>query len=247
MSQKEDYSAQLPNMMAIPSNQVKIPTIPTDVAIQEAEDLYQTALKYKDELSSVGLTEATITQLTTRASALKEAQSLWQANYNTGQGAIKQWDELSPDGYALQRKLNLAFRYAYRNHSRILGRVREIADGSGDDDMIQDLNDYSVLGTENTAQLSAISFDLTQLDTAAELSKNLGTLLAQANGTKNSEHEYKNIRDRAFTLVKQSIDEIRECGKYVFADQPDIKKLFASDYARRHKTRNSPQPIEITQ
>lgn len=243
MSQIDDYNAELPNIMAIPANQVKTPNVPTDKAIQEAEDLTQTALKYKTELTAVGLKESSITLLSTRASALKEAQSRWQANYNTGQGAIKQWDELSPQGYALQRKLNLAFRYAYRNEPRILGRVKEIADGSGDDDMIQDLNDYSVLGKANPAPLEKTNFALTELDAAATLSENLSTLLAQANGTKDSEHDFKDIRDRAFTLVKELVDEIRACGKYVFADQPDIKKLFASQYRRKHRATNEVESV----
>jgi len=237
MSQIEDYNAELPNMMAIPANLVKIPNVPTDKAIQEAENLVQTGFKYEVQLTSVGLSKSTITQLSVRASALKEAQSRWQANYNSGKGAVKQWDELSPEGYALQRKLNQAFRYAYRHHPRILGRVKEIASGKGSFDMIQNLNDYSVLGKENPDPLNEANFDLTELDTAANLSDNLGTLLAKANGIKNSEHEFKNIRDRAFTLVKELVDEIRACGKYVFADQPDIKKLFASDYLRKHQSK----------
>ncbi|MBN1111361.1 MAG: hypothetical protein JXA53_00410, partial [Bacteroidales bacterium] len=241
MSQIDDYNAVLAIILAIPANQVKFSNIPIVKAIQEAENLAITAKKYEPQLTSVGLQATSITQLTVRANALKEAQSRWQANYNSGQGPIKQWDELSPQGYALQRKLNQAFRYAFRNEPRILGRVKEIADGSGDDDMIQDLNDYAVLGKANPALLEKANFNLAELDNAALLSENLSDLLAQANGTKDSEHNFKDIRDRAFTHLKELVDEIRACGKYVFADQPEIKKLFASTYLRKHRSQPEPQ------
>jgi len=244
MSQIDDYNNELPRMQALAAKDVQVPTIPIDVAAQEAEDLYIIATKYREQLTAIGITDEKITRLHTEVGALREAQSRWKATYNTQQGDIKSWDEQSPEGYALQRELNQSFRYAYRKDKRIMGRVREIADGSGDDDMIQDLNDYAVLGKENPTQLTAINFDATKLDRSAELSDTLGTLLAQANGDKKAEHELKDLRDRAYTLLKEDVTELRDAGKYAFADQPDIAKLFTSEYSRRHRTKKDEPTVE---
>jgi hypothetical protein len=69
------------------------------------------------------------------------------------------------------------------------------------------------------------------------MSATLADLLAKCTGEKKAQHELKDIRDRAFTIMKQTLDEIRDCGKYVFADNPDIKKMFTSDYLRKHRSK----------
>lgn len=39
-----------------------------------------------------------------------------------------------------------------------------------------------------------------------------------------SELKKKIIRDKAYTFLKEAYDEVRACGKYVFADDPDRLK-----------------------
>lgn len=237
MGQKEDYNQLLPQMEALKADEVKQPNMPVDISIQESENLYETADNYKTELTATDLIQETIDALLTRAGALREAQSRWQANYNAEQDAIKLWDQKAEEAYELQKKLSQTFRYAYRKDKRLMGRVREILKGGSHADMIQDLNDYAVLGKEYPAQLSAINYPLTELDRSATLSDELAEILAQSNGARKDQHIFKDLRDRAFTLLKETTDDIRECGKYVFADNPDIKKRFTSQYYRRQNNK----------
>lgn len=130
----------------------------------------------------------------------------------------------------------------YRNDSRLLAKTLEIGHGTGDDYIIQDLLEYAVLGQANTAPLLAINFDLTKLDTATTLSGTLSELLAKSVGDKQMQHLLKDVRDRAFTIMKDTLDLIRDAGKYVFMDQPDIKKLLTSSYKRRHRSNQTDKP-----
>lgn len=245
MSQIEDYNSQLTSMKALAAADVKIPTIPVDHAIQEAENLHPVSIKYKDNFIAVGFPEENFDVLQARTGALREAQSRWIVNYNAQQDAIKEWDEKSPEAFELQRKLNQIFRYAYRKEKRLLGRVKEIAKGSGNYDLIQDLNDYATLGKSNPEPLQKINTDLSILDKSSETANTLGDLLALANGDRNEQHELKNLRDRAYTILKETVDEIRDCGKFVFADEPDIRKLFASAYNRKRNVKHEETQEEI--
>lgn len=248
MGQIEDYNAVLPQMEALNNEDIKQPNIPIDIVIQEAENLHESAVKYSTELTSADLTDELIAQLIIRAGALREAQSRWQANYLAGQDAIKLWDEKAPLGYELQKKLANAFRYAYRNNKRLMGRVREILKGSSHVDMIQDLNDYAVLGKENPEELQAINFEMPVLDQSAQLSDELAELLARSNGARKDQHAFKDIRDRSYTLLKESMDHVRDCGKYVFFDEPEIKKRFTSSYYRKkNKKYDKPENDNETQ
>lgn len=225
-------------MKALAANEVKTPNMPVNTAAQEADDQHAVALKYQTELATAGMTAETIETLRSRASALREAEGQWRTTYNASDADTTLWEKQEePKGKALQRELNSAFRFAYRKNNRAMAKVREIAHGQGDDEMIQDLLEYSILGKANPNELTAINFDLTKLDTAATLSASLAALLAKCTGEQKAQHELKDIRDRGFTIMKETLDDIRDCGKYVFADKPDIKKMFTSDYSRRHTTK----------
>ena len=245
MSQKEDFISQEPAMKALAANEVQTPNMPVDVAAQEAEDQYNIANIYQTQLATAGVTVETINLLLTRTNALREAEAQWRTTYNSEQADVKNWEDQAPAGYALKKDLNAAFRFAYRKDSRLLAKVREIGKGAGDDDMIQDLLEYAVLGQANPTLLEAITFDMTKLDTATTLSGTLGTLLSKSAGDKKSQHLLKDLRDRAFTIMKETLDYIRDAGKYVFNDQPDISKLFTSDYKRSHKSTPDDEEIPV--
>ena len=235
MANIDDYNAKLAEIQAIPDDDVKEPSIPVDVFLQEAENLHHWSLDDADPLKVVGITMAMIKDLPVRAGACREAQSIWNKDYRSQQEAQQEWAEQSPLAYDLRNDLLKSLRFAYRKDPALLGRVSAIADGSGHADMIQDLNDIAVLGRENPDPLTAIGFDLATLDVAATRADELADLLAEANGDKSDFNESKVIRDKAYTHLKVLVDEIREAGKYVFRNDNNRLKGYSSQYRRRHR------------
>ena len=112
-----------------------------------------------------------------------------------------------------------------------------IAEGSGPEDMIQDLNDLSVLGKANTGAFPA-GFDVTKPDTAAVKADEMDDLPATANGDKAEQNESKVIRDKAYTYLKELVDEVREAGKYLFRKDEVRYRGYTSAY-RRKKNRSN--------
>ena len=149
--------------------------------------------------------------------------------------------------YGLRDQLLHDFRFAFRKQSDLLGRISEISDGSGDADMIQDLNDLAVLGKTNPEPLTLINFDVTKLDTAATMADEMAVILAAANGDKQKDSESKTIRDKAYTYLKVVLDEVRETGKYVFWKNQDRYIGYTSQYWKK-KNRKTPtvqeEPLE---
>jgi len=115
----------------------------------------------------------------------------------------------------------------------LLSKAQKIAEGSGHADMIQDLSDLSVLGKANTEPLKNINLDLELLDKAAVLSEDMASLLAKANGQKLGDNNLKIMRDKAYTYMKQAVDEIRRNGKYAFWRTPEREKGYVSKYYRQ--------------
>ncbi len=213
---KEHFTACLNIIKAITNEEKLSPSLPINVYLQEAEDTFHWTLEDLPLLSAIGMTEEKRLDLNVRTGACREAQSLWTKDHRSTKDTEKQWQELSPIAYDLRNELIHKFRFAFRSSPQLLGRVSAIAEGTGHSDMIQDLNDLAVLGAENEALLTPINFDFAMLDTAAETSANCADVLAIANGSKQKGNESKDLRDKAYTYLKQSVDEFRAAGKYLF-------------------------------
>ena len=139
----------------------------------------------------------------------------------------------SPAAYQLRDDLISDLRFAFRKRQDALAKVRVIAQGDGHVDMFQDLNDLAVFGKANPEELQKIKFDMTKLDDAAATSDAMADLLGRANGESKSDGKEKVIRDQAFTHLKEAVDEIRDCGKYVFRKDKVRLKGYRSEYYRR--------------
>ena len=230
---KENFDAKLTTLEAIPAAEVKAPTMPVDISLQEAEDLFTWAAEDQAALEAKGLDWATyVADIPVRAGALRYAQSEWMKERFGREEASRVWKEESPKAVEMRNDLLADLRFAYRKDANLMGRVRAIAEGTGAADMIQDLSDISVLGKSNTAGLQAINFDLTKLDVAEQRADELAELLAKANGVLLENASAKDMRDRAYTHLKEAVDEVRDCGKYVFRKDPNRYKGYISRYKK---------------
>lgn len=233
MSSSVDYNQLLPEIQAIKPENVVTPNMPVDVFVQEAENLYHWCIDDQTALTGAGLDGNLINLLPVRAGACREAQSLWIKERNIRKEAEQNWKNQAPVAFDLRDQLIHAFRYAFRKQEGLLARVEEIAQGDSNSDMVQDLNDLSVLGKSNLDLVTVVGIPLEMLDNAANMADNMGDILGATNGERQTDSEAMIIRDKAFTLLKQAVDEIRECGKFVFWRNPDRLKGYTSDYWQR--------------
>ena len=242
MSSTDDYQAKIAEIEAIPAEQVRSPNMPVDVFLQEIENTHKWIQEDKVKMVSAGLDWTLVDDLPLRAGALREAQSLWFKERFSREEAEKEWNAKSPVAYDLRNSLLHHFRFAYRNDPVLSGRVAAIAEGSGHADMIQDLNDLSVLGKANPDPLTVIGFDPALLDEAAATSDEMATLLSQATVVRADQNAERVLRDRAYTYVKQALEEIRNCGQYVFWRDEERLKGYVSQYHSRARRRAAAAP-----
>jgi hypothetical protein len=233
MSNATDYQALLPEIQAIPDNEIIQPIIPVDIFNQEAENLYHWATTDKDKLMARGLNENNIMELLPGTGACRHAQVNWFQERFGKKGAEKEWEIKGPQAYDLRDKLIGEFDFAFDEDPSLLKRVSAIREGTGDADMFQDLANLSGFGKANTELLEATNFDMSLLDTAAELSDTLPGILAIANGEKADDSEVKKIRDQAYTYLLRRVNKVRHNGKFVFKDN----KLRRVGYYKHYRMR----------
>jgi hypothetical protein len=232
MSNSDDLIAKKDVISAI--KDVKIPNTPIKIYLQEAEKLQGTAEADKAILLESGLDPLFIDELPVCIGACREAQSMWNEQRHTLESVEKEWESKSDDAYDLHDTLLHDFFYAYQDDIRLLKRVRAIAEGNGDEDMIQDMNDIAVFGKKHPKELAEINFDMAQLDLAAATSDEMAKLLAASELVEDSDSASKLLRDQAYTLLKLSVDKIRGAGKYKFWKNPEKLKDYRSEYGSKN-------------
>ncbi|MCP5046992.1 MAG: hypothetical protein GY940_07450 [bacterium] len=234
MSTNEEYVAKLPVIQAIPLDNIRVPNnIPVDIYLQESEALNHWCQDDKDALIAKGLAWELVDDIPVRSGALRESESKWNLDRFSRQEAAEKWAVDSPDAYQLRNSIIHDMRFAYYGNRKLAKKVSDIADGYGHPDMIQDLNDLSVLGKANPDPLTAIGFDLILLDQAAQTADHLASLYAVVTGDRAEYTESKMIRDQAFTHLKEAVDEIRRVGQYLYWHAEHRKSGYRSAYLNR--------------
>ncbi|MCX6583028.1 MAG: hypothetical protein NT166_22860 [Candidatus Aminicenantes bacterium] len=247
MTTLEAFELKLPIIKAIPARQIKMShNMPIETYLQEAENLYNWCQADQVELTGVKLSWDLVLDLPVRCGALREAESRWQKKYLSEEAAEKAWMEKAPLAYALRNDLLDHFRFAFRHDEKLAKKVRKIAAGRTHADMIQDLNDLSVLGKGYPEYLEAINFDMPLLDKAALWSGEMAALLAVVVGDRAAASAAKKLRDQAYTHLKEAVDELYGYGQYVFRDSEERRKRYCSEFLQRLRAKNPTTPAPST-
>ena len=246
MSSTTDYNELLPEIQAIAPENVSTPNMPVGVFVQEAEDLFHWSETDQAALVNAGITVEMIFTLPARSGACREAQSLWMKERNTRQEAEQNWKLAAPQAFGLRDELLHSFRYAFRKDQGLLGRVDEIALGDTNADMVQDLNDLSVLGKAHLNLVTLVGVTPEMLDRAGNMADQIGDLLGATNGERDTVSEAMIIRDKAFTFLKETVDELRNCGKYIFWRNADRLKGYNSEYWKQQNAAAKTDTVPVT-
>lgn len=230
MTEIVNYSKEIEEINALADEVVKPIAIPVNDYLQEAENLYQWCLPDKDQLTNRGLNEVFISSLPIRTAICREAQAKWAVEQKAINDAKKTWKEEWPIAEKFLEQIIADCRYAFRKNENLLKSVTKIANGKTNAEMIQSLSDIAELGTKNIELLMATNFDVTKLETAKNSSSRLATILAQVNQETDVKNTALVFRNKSYAYLQIAVDEVRNCGKYVFREDEKHVKGYFSEY-----------------
>ncbi|MFP4165487.1 MAG: hypothetical protein ACLFVE_16060 [Chitinispirillaceae bacterium] len=131
-------------------------------------------------------------------------------------GAKVEFEKAKEDAEYLLFDLITTFDFAFQDAPHLLKKVSFIRQGGSHMDMVTDLADCNVLGTENSSYLEKIHYDMDNVARARELSLRLADLLAQATADKSESKELRIHRDKCFTLLKLTMDAALRHARYIY-------------------------------
>lgn len=232
MPDQQDLLDLLQKINAVSKEETKTCPMPVGIYIHEGEGLYTRATLDKDLLLEVGMTPELLDNLAARLGALRTAQANWEEMVSVRDEARKIWNEESPAMYDLREELIDHMEFAYRNDEVLLEKLDTIKEGDSQADAIQDLANLAVLGKNNIEPMETINYDITKFDLAAATADRMASVLGDVNGHMYVNDERKLIRDKAYTLLKEVVDEIRSYGRFVFRKDARHVKAYSSKYQR---------------
>ncbi len=211
-------------------------SIPINVFIQEAENLYNWCQADKEKLIANGLDWSIVEDMPSRINKLREAEAVWLSTRFSHVKARKVWLEKAPYARAFQAELLRTIKFACRENNNALIRIKRLGICKKNSEMIQSLKNLAIIGREHSEDLLKIKYDLSKLDIASGLSEELGTVLAAATTEKTASCKLTAERDLACEILKEAVDITRKYGKFVFRKSDPRAKGYSSTFS---KSRNS--------
>ncbi len=194
--------------------------------------MYDRASKDLKQLSVCGISEETLNDLRMRTEACRFIYLQWKFLSKEKRVNSTKWAKLSPQAFELKDDLIHTFLYAFRNYPELISTLRDIKKGNTQANLIQNLNNLSMLGLAHLDKLEAVNIDKETLTKASELSKSMAKILAAYHSEKANSDLIKEQHMKAFTYTKELVDEIRLAGKYIFWKDEKRLKQYASAYVR---------------
>jgi hypothetical protein len=238
MADQQDYETLLPKFKALDKKSLRKQDMPIDQAVKEGEVMAAAARIDGARLDEVGCSKEKVDELEASVSALRYAQAVHTVALGDVKDAAREWKEEEPAGYELRDDLLAAMSYGLRNVPDALKSIRQIREGNGGADMIQDLLALSQLGKRYEPELQKIKFDSGRLDLAAQKADSLGRAFAGAFIERKSS-ETKEMRDRAFTYMRLVMADVLAAAEYAFRKDAGRLEFYHSAYRRQAGTSNN--------
>ena len=234
MADQAELERLLPVLNSFTLKEVRIPDMPVDQALKEAEIMLAAATEDAPKFTEVGFNVALIEDLATSIGVLQFSQAQLTAALGEVKELTKKWTEQSPVVFEQRVDLLAAATYALRNLPDTAKALKKIREGNSDYDKLCDLKALAELGRKYQSHFEAINFDVASFDTATVKADELSSLYAKAFIEKNTVG-LKDIRDRAFTYMRKLMGEVLEVAEYVLRKDKERMDFYYSSYRSRQR------------
>jgi hypothetical protein len=210
------------------------PKVQLPLVIDEARELHEILQRpaVRERLRAVGVKESAFDDLFVAITALVECERRWSAARDAAK--TERQAEAETLGYALRDEMVAACRF-HLGGVEVLELLARVTDGENPRDLVQDLRELSAFLRD---QADAFAADATfEPLVCSEEASELAAAIAVDQQPDSAALELLEWRDRAFTLLCELVQELRQAGAYAFRGSLSARGYFACDTtpARRRR------------
>ncbi len=208
--------------------------IPVPILIQEAENLFHWCKSDKALLVKAGLDWELVKDIPGRINIVQDLEAKWFVARKSRNQVRLDYLEIIKQSRALCTELVRDLKFALDEKASNYTFFSKFNKYRKNKEVPVDLFALAEIGRKNTPLLNNINFDLTTLDKAGIMAKDLleksNEDLADADKGK-----LQSIYQKACFFLKDTVSEVRRCGKYVFHGNKERLVGYRSEYRRVHK------------
>lgn len=228
--QEAAFNELFPAISSIPDEKTITNSMPNDETAAEAERVGALVKQFNAILRNTGIQAEYLDTLAKRIGAFVWSAAVVESLVATETTATTEWNARKPEGVEIRRVLIRTFQYAFRNNQELLESVQLIIEGKGNRDLLLDILSCSKLGKSNIDLLTKVNADVTLLEKAATLYTELSDIFARMTIDPAAQKKAASIYNKAWTYLKEALDEIYEAGRFAFDESDGRHGLFYSDY-----------------
>ncbi|TLX75297.1 hypothetical protein E9993_10390 [Labilibacter sediminis] len=200
--------------------------ISVDVLTLEAEELLAWSTQDKEALQKHGLQSGILDELKWLIQLTREAQVSWVTKSNNEHKLL--WNKNKMGYRLLYADTIRKYKYAFRHDTGLVKRLSGMNKRMKYAEIFQGLSDLAVMGESNQEELSKVGIDSSLIETLYDKSDEGSDLMAEVNSVNRGGSELLEMRNRYSYLLQQTMKEIRQCGQFVFKNDPMRKKGYVS-------------------
>ncbi len=230
---EESYKRLEERLAVIPEDEIVSPKQPLHVISTEATEVAIAAVEDRETLIGYGADESMIDSLPVRAACFSYAAAKYQISFGDDPDVRKEFEELFPQALKTREYLERFCRHGYRRNPGQLAKLGKIAEGRGHSDTVFDLLPIRLLIESNPEPLKAMrAFKWEMVDEAEELYEKLSRVYARSKIDPHKIDTARDMLDRAYTYLKQAMDEIKEIGQFAF-EGTERYQAYVSEFYRQ--------------
>lgn len=169
------------------------------------------------------------------AAALDEAQRLWRIHFNTQSEAEKVWALHKDEAYALRAEMQDYLSNCVQDTAEALNNrrlLKESRRGRSHAAMIHSLASLSALAADCAAPLMALGYGPEHGERLESLHVLLSEVYGRVLSARRGHHPAALLRDRAYTLVRILVADIRHSAKLALRREPDRRENYRDPFRR---------------
>lgn len=233
------YERLLPVITAV--KEIKKPNaVPAAIAHQEAINLFFWCGPDLAAMEKNGLDREMVSRLPDMAMAMAEAEARWQGTILTYKENLRRIRRQADQANLLARDLKFQLGFFLRDEDN-QKRLADIHINRNYTQIASNLLMLYTIGDRNREMLEPFNFDQTLLYQAGKIAQTLQTDVAFFNSRQDrSSRQYlkaKEIRNQAYTCLKQMVDRLRQCGQFTFRDNESRRVGYRSEHIYRANVR----------
>jgi hypothetical protein len=216
------------------------PKVQLSLVVDDARELQEILERpaVRERLRGVGVRDTAFDELGTSIAALVECERRWCEARDAEK--TERQAQAEALGYALRDEMVAACRF-HLEGVEVLELLARVTDGENPRDLVQDLRELSMFLRDHTESFAAdVTFEpLVCSEEAGELAG----AIAVDHEPDAAALEQLELRDRAFTVLCECVQQLRQAGAYAFRGSVSARGYFASETTPARRRRPLPSAV----